>query len=418
MNYCPRCGAPLIIGQNFCRNCGSDVRTRSPDEQALVGPAYPVVKGLGRNTLVYLTQQGLAGTKIRSDFTLFLAFTLPIPFLLGFYLSTQVGALAVYATVWLATSTFLYDELRGRGLKRLQSFDPEGPDSTRTTWLIPWRLIRMADWNGKTLWFSSSSPPRKASVTFDNADGPIVESTLASWRVGYSWRPPRLPGSISNFWTLSILFFAISQVILILAATLPFFPGEQQMYSSILNNTRSQVVGSSFLGEFREIYVNNIQVALGGALPFLGTLTFGVASYNTGRVIQVIALGDHVPSAAVLLALYVLPHTWVEEFSYPMATVAGLLAVTRWDSVSPGEFVKRKNRASGKYLLALGGVAMTLLLAGLLETTTTYLGYAAVALWMPLVVLYYGFRKERKRRQRDTSAQTGHATPPEAAAST
>ena len=419
MPFCTHCGKELLATDLFCWNCGSAVRALTPGEQAPGRPASPTVKGLGRNTVVYLTRQGLVGTKVRSNFVLFLAFALPIPILLSIYAATLSGPLAVYATVWLAASTFLYDELRGRGLGRLQGFDPEAPNPTRSTWLVPWHTVRMADWNGRTLWFSSADPSRKASVTFDKNDAPAVERTLGSFGIRYSWRPPRLPAKISGFWSLAIMFFVVSQVIMILAATQPFFPGEELTYTTVLNSTRSQITGASFLGELHEIYLNNLQVALGGALPFLGTLTFGLASYNTGRVIQVIAISDNVSPAAVLLTLYILPHTWVEEFSYPMATVAGLLAVTRWDSVSPGEFVSRRNRASGKYLMALGGVAVTLMVAGLLEASTTYLRYAVVALWVPLIAVAYMLWKAYNRRRNEVNiAGTPPSVSPDAGQST
>ncbi len=404
MNYCPNCGAPVIVGQNFCRNCGLDIRARTLQEQAPTGSETPVVKALGRNTIVYLTQQGLVGTKIRSDLTLLLAFALPLPILFAYYAASLTGTLVVYATIWLAASTFLYDELRGRGLRSLENFDPTSPEPNRPSWLIPWRLVRMADWNGRTLWFSSSDPMRRASITFDKDDAPIVEQTLTSRGVRYSWRPSRLPKMISGFWTLSILLFIVSQLVMILAATLPFFPGEEQIYSAILGGTSSQISGTSFIGELHVIYLNNLQVALGGAFPFLGTLNFGVASYNTGRVIQVIAISDHVSPVAVLLTLYILPHTWVEELSYPMAAAAGLLVVTAWDSVSPSEFTKRWKRASGKYLLALGAATLTLLVAGLLETSTSYLGFLAVVLWVPLLIAVYLLRKRFMRDGRTTSA--------------
>ncbi len=403
MPFCTHCGKEVLATDLYCWNCGGDVRALAMEGQVQAMPANSVVKGLGRNAMVYLTQHGLAGTKIRSDFVLFLAFALPAPVLFSYYALTLNGPLVVYATIWLAASTFLYDELRGRGIKNLEGFDPGAPNPGHSTWTIPWRSIRMADWNGRTLWFSSADPSKKGSVTFDKSDAPIVERTLASYGIRYSWRPPRLPQRISGFWSLTVIFFVASQAIMILAATQPFFPGERLTYTTVLNNTQSQIVGTTFLGELREIYFNNLQVAIGGALPFLGTLTFAVASYNTGRVIQVIAIGENVSPGVVLLTLYLLPHTWVEELSYPMATVAGLLAVTKWNSVSPGDFARRRYRPSGKYLTALGGVAAMLMLAGLLETTTTYLHFLALALWVPLMALAYLVKRDYDRKRKEAA---------------
>jgi uncharacterized membrane protein SpoIIM required for sporulation len=259
----------------------------------------------------------------------------------------------------------------------------------------------MADWNGRTLWFTSRSPDRRLSITFDKDAAPLVEKTLASQGVRLSWRPPRLPPTLTRFWALVLLLFIIGQATLILAAVLPFFPGEEQTYITILNNTKSSIAGTTFIGEFQAIFVNNVQVALGGAIPFLGTLTYGIANYNTGRVVQVIALTNQpqVQPYAVLIGLYLLPHTWVEESAYPIATMAGIFALTRWRSVSPGKFARRLNRGSTKLVLALVGAAVILLAAGFIETLTTYLGYSAVALWVPLILLAYSWSRIRRQRR-------------------
>jgi uncharacterized membrane protein SpoIIM required for sporulation len=362
------------------------------------------VRGLGRNTLLYLTQEGLLGVKIGSSTLLFPALLLPIILIAGLYFAIQAGALAAYFTLWVASSLLLYDELKWRRLRNLGKHPPDELIATKKSWLVSWRSIRMADWNGRTLWFSSNDPPQKLSVTFDQKDSELVERTLSSWGVRYSWRQPRLPPVFTRFLTLVILMFVISQAILILAAILPFFPGEEQVYTTILNNTRSEVAGTSLFDEFRAIFLNNIQVAWGGGVPFLGTLSFGLASYNTGRVIQAIALGDQIPSTWVLASLYILPHTWVEEASYPITTVAGILAVTRWRSVAPDEFGQRLNRGSTKFALALGGAALILMIAGFLEVLVSYIGYGAVALWVPLGAGYYLLVMRNRKRKRQLSA--------------
>ena len=397
MNYCPRCGTELGVGQNFCSSCGLDVRESSkPEEQ--VPLAATELHGLSSNSVVYVAQEGLLGARIRSDLGLFLAVTLPLPPLVLLYYIIQAGALVVYVAVWIAASSLLYDELRWRGVRNLEGNTPGNPHA-RWDWRVPWHSIRMADWNGRTLWFSSTDPKIKASVTFDKKDAPLVEQGLASWGVRHARKGPRLPSSLTSFWALVLLLFAVSQLILILAAVLPFFPGEAQTYNTILNGTRSEVTGVSFLGAFKAIYVNNLQVAWGGTIPVLGQLSFGLASYNTGRVIQVIAIGDHTTSAVILITLYIFPHTWVEESAYPIATVAGLFAATEWRSVSPGEFTRWVNRGSSKLTMAMGGAALILLAAGLIETTGLYLGLGEVVFWVPIILGYLLVTRSRKHRR-------------------
>ena len=83
--------------------------------------------------------------------------------------------------------------------------------------------------------------------------------------------------------------------------------------------------------------------------------------------------------------------------SYPIATAAGLLAFTKWRSVSPTEFARRRAWGSSKFALALVGAAFSLAVAGFLEALVTYIGYYVIALWAPLIILSYlvvrGLRK-------------------------
>jgi uncharacterized membrane protein SpoIIM required for sporulation len=347
------------------------------------------VRGLGWNTVVSLTPEGLRGVSFSSVGAVFMAVLLPVPLLITIYFVTQAGALAVYAVAWIALSLLLFDELRWMGFRRMESDLLPGTETRKASWLVPWGSLRMADWNGRTLWFTALGPPRKISVTFDRKDSQLVVRSLESWNVRYSWKPPRLPQALTRFSTLALMLFVASQLILVLAAVLPFFPGEEQMYNTILNGTTSQVKGATFMEAFRAIYFNNVQVAWGGMLPVLGQLSFGLASYNTGRIIQVIAITQHYPTSVVLVSLYLLPHTWVEESAYPIATVAGLLAVTRWRSVSPGEFAHRINWGSWKLVLAMVGVALILLAAGLIETAGLYLGTGELVMWIPVGVVVY-----------------------------
>ena len=398
MNYCPDCGAPLGVGQKFCRNCGLDIEG-SPSDQIQEQPAV-LVRGLGRNTVVHLTPEGIACAEIRSPVLLSLAVLTPLVVLSAFYYEIQAGALAVYIMIWVASSALLYDELRWWGVRSLGNEVPT-PESKRRTWVVPWRSIQLADWNGKTLWLTAANSRRRLSATFDRECAPLVERTLRSWNVQFSWKPPRFPPRLTRFSTLVLSLFVTGQAILILAAVLPFFPGEEQLYTTIANQTRNQLASTTFAGEFQAIFFNNIQVALGGAIPFLGALTYGIANYNTGRALQAIAITSQpysVPPYAALIALYLLPHTWVEELAYPVATVAGILAFTKWRTVSPREFNRKLSWGSTKLIMALVGAAAILVAAGLIETLTTFVGYAILALWAPLATLLYAVTRIRKHR--------------------
>ena len=412
MQHCTNCGKEALPTDRFCLNCGFPVvtegiarpfdlnlRERIQGEQGLGAPKTKFVRGLSRNAIVHLTQEGLFGTKIRSEALLSLALVLPLPLVMAAYYFVQAGALDVYVIAWITISGVLYDELKWRSLRRLEATTTGAPQTGRGSWSVRWSSVRMADWNGRTLWLSSTDPIRKISITFNHDDVPLVEQSLASWGVRHSWKPPRLPPTLSRFWVLALLLFVLGQAILISAATLPFFPGEEQMYNTVLNNTRSQFTNSTFIGQFRDIFFNNIQIAWGGMVPVLGQLSFGVASYNTGRVIQVIAVGAQIQPSVILASLYLLPHTWIEESAYPIATVAGLFAITKWRSVAPTEFSRRLNRGSTKLALSIVGVGLILLAADFIETAGLYLGFGEVLFWIPVGVGYYLYARWDKKRR-------------------
>src|SRR5574340_9877 len=111
MNYCPDCGARLRAGQNFCGNCGADVR-ESPAPTQGKEAAAPEVQGLGRNTVVFLTAEGIRGVELSSTALLISAIFIPLPVIAAIYYMIQAGALAVYVTLWVAAAALLYDELR------------------------------------------------------------------------------------------------------------------------------------------------------------------------------------------------------------------------------------------------------------------------------------------------------------------
>ena len=138
---------------------------------------------------------------------------------------------------------------------------------------------------------------------------------------------------------------------------------------------------------------------------------YGIANYNTGRAVQAIAITYQphpVPAYLLLITLYILPYAWLEESTYLIATVAGLLAFTKWRSVSPGDFVRKSNWGSIKLAAALYGASAILVTAGLIETPTSYLGDTTLMLWIPLGVLPLLFLARRRRKNR-TGASMGTA---------
>jgi hypothetical protein len=154
-------------------------------------------------------------------------------------------------------------------------------------------------------------------------------------------------------------------------------------------------------------YANALRQAAAnvGTLQIRSIATLGgnlaTASPAADSAPALIALDANVPSAVVLVSLYILPHTWLEELSYPMAAVAGLLAVSTWRSVAPEEFIQWRGRGSSKFLLAMGGVSVTLTVAGVLEVLVAYLSLDVLVFWVPIGLGLYLATKWTRRRSRD-----------------
>jgi uncharacterized membrane protein SpoIIM required for sporulation len=402
MNYCPNCGARLMEGQNFCRSCGLDLRARAGAEASGQRGAMPHVRGASSNAVYYVTRDGLRGVRVLPPLTIALCALLPLPVLAVLGVVFQLDSAAIYIVVWLVLVVLLYDEMKWRRLRKLEGLAPEEMTTARKTWMIAWRSIWKASWDGGTL--TASSPDRlRTAITFDDANSATVEGSLAVWGVPLRRKQAgRTARIFRSFLALVVILFVISQGILISAAVLPFFPGEEQVYTSALNHIQGNLTNTSLLQQFELIFSNNLQVATVNMLPGLGALTFGAASYNTGRIIQVIGLHQRVPAILVVLSLYLYPHSWVEELSYPAATAAGIMLITSWRRLSPERFSRRANRGSVKFALALGGVAVQLTVAGFLEVVEPGLGVYVLLLWIPVAagaILFVAWRQRTRSRR-------------------
>jgi len=302
----------------------------------------------------------------------------------------------------------LYDELKWRGLRKIKESAIEELRARRRVWWVPWRSIRKAKWEGSTL-VTSTAERLRTPIAFEESDAAAVDGALAALRVPVVRTPATRPSRVlGNFAALFVILFVASQAILVSAAVLPFFPGEEQLYSSTLNQIQGQLSNNTLLQQFELIYRNNLQIASANMLPGLGVLSFGAASYNTGRVIQVIGLEKHVSPVLFILSLYVYPHSWVEELSYPLATAAGIMMLTRWRRPLPISG-RRSSRGSVKFTVALLGVAAQLTIAGFFEVVEPGLGASAFLLWVPValgvVALAFLALRARPRREVEMANQ-------------
>jgi uncharacterized membrane protein SpoIIM required for sporulation len=336
-----------------------------------------------------------------------------LPFVLGAVLALilviELGigswdAMAVALILVFLTMTGSY---RARRLGKLLKLPRENLLSTKDALAIPWSSVQYMIIKGRTLTFKLVNS--WTSVTLDKADvGLLGSKATMTLRGAFTQVPdgptPRL-SPFRKFLLITLGLFVLTQALTIGASLAPFFPGEQDRYLS-LYTTVKQSVGTSIIHEWTSIYFNNVQIALTSFVPGFGFLTLGLSSYNTGRVIQAAAIYFKVTPTTFLTNLYLFPHSWVEELSYPLAGALGLYALT-WRKQSYAEFSNWKTRASTKLSLGFAAVASILAIAALLEVTESplieltrpYVGLTVLLILWTVVILgaAYAYHKLKPR---------------------
>ena len=397
INFCPSCGQPLDPDQGFCRKCGYDLRQRmvfsEPPTASLTNPVY----GMHIENLYVIDDQGLVKVGARFSLTV-------LPFVIGAVLAL-IAVIALDFGSWdsLAVAIILvllpvFGTYRARRLRKLVGLPRESLLSKKRVQQIPWSSVQHIIIKGNTLTFKLAH--NWTSVTIDKNDVERL-SAKASATLGAAFASiPEVPSRLSPTRKLLLLtlgLFAITQALTIGASLAPFFAGEQDRYLSLYTTVRQSVGTASILQQWAAIYFNNAQIALASFVPGFGFLTLGLSSYNTGRVIQAAAIYFKLDPTTFLVNLYLFPHSWVEELSYPLAGALGIYALT-WRKQSYAEFSNWKTRASTKVSLAFVAVAIVLAIAALLEVTEPHLGLAALLLWGPVLVagvyLYVRFKSK------------------------
>jgi uncharacterized membrane protein SpoIIM required for sporulation len=208
---------------------------------------------------------------------------------------------------------------------------------------------------------------------------------------------------------LCVALFLIEVVLFFVIPALPFFPGEQALYTNQSNQLSNQFQGASLYTQFSGIFVNNYRIALIEMVPGIGLLLFAFSLYATARVLQVISIGDGVsPLLVVLLLLLLFPHSWIELPAYAVATAEGiflLVAVFRWLARIGGAGKRVSWRAEGVQLgINIVIVTVMLLVAALFESVEIQLGDWFWVTWIPFagiigIVLVFNRRLLRIRKK-------------------
>jgi hypothetical protein len=195
------------------------------------------------------------------------------------------------------------------------------------------------------------------------------------------------------------LIFALEVIASIAIPGLPFLLGEQASFGARYQQLQSSLSGLSSYSLFLHIFLNNEEVALSNIVPAVGILTFLAATYNTARVVEVIALSRNLNPLLYSLSFFAYPHTWVELSAYAVAVffsihIAGYFDVTKEDRPTWGGFVLE--------LIAMVLIVSSILLvAAAFEVSESILGGAFVfALWIILVPIGIGIFMWRRSFER------------------
>lgn len=179
------------------------------------------------------------------------------------------------------------------------------------------------------------------------------------------------------------LFFAVT--------SLPFFPGEQALYTSQSNEINSQFQGAGLPSTFWGIFVNNFRIALIEVIPGIGLLLFAFSLYATARILQVISMNDHAsPIIVVLILLLFFPHSWIELPAYAVATAEGiflLYAVFKWLFDSTGRSSVKWRAELAQLVINIAIVTVMLLVAALFESVEIQIGLLFWVTWIPFAGL-------------------------------
>ena len=249
---------------------------------------------------------------------------------------------------------------------------------------IPWESVSFMSIKGRTLRYEDGR--KRHTMAIEASDVPSLSAKAASTLgAKFSLLPERkMFSGPAKFLILTLSLFVLTQVVLIAASVTPFLPGEEARYSVVVNSTRASLSGVPIVEEFGMIFLNNVQVALLSLVPVFGFFTLSASSYNTGRLIQVIALQDGVSPSYLLSFLYLLPHSWVEELCYPLAGALGLYALLEWRRMTYKEFSVwwKRERLS----LGFAAIAGMLAVAAALEVAEPQMGPYALYLWGPVLL--------------------------------
>jgi len=379
-----------------------EARSALPGAQQTSGQ-YLHLLGLSALNAYYMDRRGLTSVQLVSDFAAIALAAITFLFAVGVKLLLSNLSFYGIGMVWLLVSYPFYDELRYRKLSKLEGARLDEIEATGGSRTIAWDSITRAVLGGRTLSVYRGGRRLQARLKLlvedDKRQAAIL--TLESNLGGRLVRPKthRTLAYVLRPGPLVAIIFLISQAILVTAAVAPFFSGEQELYTTLWNSQRQTFQEASLFSQYLSIFSNNLGIALSGTVPAFGQFFLLVASYNTGRVIQVISIQASLRPQDVVAVLYLSPHSLLEELSYPLFSVLWIYYWSRGDRYTIHELAVRRRRNSVKVLVILAEFTLLLAVAALFEVAEPLLGLGGLLLWIPVGAgAVYLFRRSRMHR--------------------
>lgn len=186
-------------------------------------------------------------------------------------------------------------------------------------------------------------------------------------------------GFITRQRVLLLAGVLVLELVVFFAATIiPLSPATAESLRQLANSTFPH--GALPLQTAAYIFSHNLLVALMETIPVVGAFVFLYSIFVTGEVVQAFALHYGMPAPLLGALLFVFPYTIVELSAYVLATVSGSMLVVAWRR-------KRLRTEMEVFVIEIVGVALMLLLAAAMETTTELSPGLSLMLWLPLGLL-------------------------------
>ena len=157
-----------------------------------------------------------------------------------------------------------------------------------------------------------------------------------------------------------LVFFLLSIVITVAGVLTPLTLEDSKAIDDELKQVQDNLKGMNVWQSTMYIFTNNFKICLLMFIPIAGPLVGSYILYNTGLVIGAESRVMNIPSLIVFVALFLLPHAWLEFMAYSMAFAASVWLT--WQVIK--RQAKRELLQTCKYIAIC---ALLLFVAGFIE---------------------------------------------------